>query len=251
LIKLRLRLWLVAPLGAGPHLGADTVRASPILGTKVARIGTGGEKRWPMIVTMAVAMALPLLLPARFSLGPTWLLPVIEAVLVVALVIADPGLIDRPSPFVRVISIVLVVVLVIGATGSTVRLVVDLFEGGPETNSPTQLLRAGFLIWLYAIIAFAFLYWELDSGGPEARVSAPREFADLAFPEQLNPHVARPGWRPQFFDYLYLGFTNATALSPTDVMPLAHWAKLAMAIQATGSLAVLGLVIARAINILK
>jgi len=47
-------------------------------------------------------------------------------------------------------------------------------------------------------------------------------------PEQLNPVVAPPGWRPQFFDYLYLGFTNATAFSPTDVMPLARWAKAVM-----------------------
>jgi len=41
-----------------------------------------------------------------------------------------------------------------------------------------------------------------------------------------------------FFDYLYLGFTNATAFSPTDVMPLARWAKLAMAVQAAAELVV-------------
>ncbi|HUY65281.1 MAG TPA: hypothetical protein VMV06_00550 [Acidimicrobiales bacterium] len=57
--------------------------------------------------------------------------------------------------------------------------------------------------------------------------------------------MARPGWRPEFFDYLYLGFTNATAFSPTDVMPLSHRAKLAVALQATASLVMLGLVIAR------
>ena len=62
--------------------------------------------------------------------------------------------------------------------------------------------------------------------------------------------MAPPGWRPQFFDYLYLGFTNATAFSPTDVMPLARWAKLAMTVQALTSLFILGLVIARAVNIL-
>jgi uncharacterized membrane protein len=142
-------------------------------------------------------------------------------------------------------------VLVAGAAMVTARLVVDLIRGGPETNSPGQLLRIGFLVWLYTIISFAFLYWELDGGGPEARTTAPPEFPDLAFPEQLNPRVSPPGWRPEFFDYLYLGFTNATAFSPTDVMPLKHWAKLAMAIQAAVSLLVLGLVIARAVNILK
>ncbi len=109
-------------------------------------------------------------------------------------------------------------------------------------------LRQG---WLYTIIAFAFLYWGVDGSGPGARAEALPEFPDLAFPEQINPGVARPGWRPEFPDYLYLGFTNATAFSPTDVMPLARWAKLAMAVQATVSLMVLGLVIARAVNILK
>ena len=83
------------------------------------------------------------------------------------------------------------------------------------------------------------------------RLWTPPAYPDLAFPEQLNPNVAPPGWRPEFLDYLYLGFTNATALSPTDVMPLARWAKAAMTVQATGSLFILGLVIARAVNILR
>jgi hypothetical protein len=104
---------------------------------------------------------------------------------------------------------------------------------------------------VYVIITFSFLYWELDGGGPETRARRTPEFPDLAFPQHLNSHVARPGWRPEFFDYLYLGFTNATAFSPTDVMPLARWAKLSMAVQATGGIIVLGLVIARAVNILR
>jgi hypothetical protein len=93
--------------------------------------------------------------------------------------------------------------------------------------------------------------WILDGGGPDARLWTPPEFPNLAFPEQLNPVVAPPGWRPLFFDYLYLGFTNATAFSPTDVMPLARWAKAAMTLQAMTSLVILGLVIARAVNILR
>jgi hypothetical protein len=152
---------------------------------------------------------------------------------------------------VRVLSLALVVVLVAEAAGVTARLVIDLVEGGPETNSATDLLSVGFGVWVYTILAFSFLYWVLDGGGPDARLWTPPEYPDLAFPEQLNPVVAVPGWRPQFFDYLYLGFTNATAFSPTDVMPLARWGKAAMTIQAAGSLAILGLVIARAVNILQ
>ena len=210
-----------------------------------------GERRWPMAVTLLAAMALPFLLPPNYSLGPKWIIPVVEALLLVALVIADPGRIDRRSDFIRALSIGLVVILVAGAAVVTVRLVVDLIRGGPETNSPTQLLRVGALSWVYVIVTFTFLYWELDGGGPEARVRTAPKYPDLAFPEHLNPQVARPGWRPEFFDYLYLAFTNAVAFSPTDVMPLARWAKLAMAIEAVASLVILGLVIARAVNILK
>jgi hypothetical protein len=210
-----------------------------------------GEKRWPMAITLIVAMSLPFLLPGRFSVTPQWVIPVVEGLLLIALVAADPGLIDKRSSAVRGLSLCLVGILVLGTTAVTARLVIDLIRGGPDTNSPGQLLRIGSLVLVYIIITFAFLYWELDGGGPEARARATPEFPDFAFPEHLNPQVARPGWRPQFFDYLYLAFTNATAFSPTDVMPLARWAKLAMAVQATACLSVLGLVIARAVNILK
>jgi hypothetical protein len=210
-----------------------------------------GEKRWPMALTLVVAMALPFLLPHSFSLAPQWVIPAVEAALLVALVMADPGLIDRTSSLVRGLSLALVGILVLGAAAVTARLVVDLIRGGPETNSPGQLIRIGFVVLIYVIITFAFVYWELDSGGPESRARTTPQFPDLAFPEHLNPQVAKPGWRPEFFDYLYLAFTNALAFSPTDVMPLARWAKLAMAVQATACLAVLGLVIARAVNILK
>ena len=204
-----------------------------------------------MAITLVVAMTLPFLLPSKFSLGPTWIVPVIEALLLGALIIADQGRIDRRSSIVRTLSIGLVAMLVAGATGATARLVIDLIKGGPDTNSPGQLLRIGSVTWVYVIITFSFLYWELDGGGPENRARSTPEFPDLAFPEHLNPQVTRPGWRPEFFDYLYLGFTDAMAFSPTDVMPLSRWAKLAMAVEAVASLVVLGLVIARAVNILK
>ena len=99
------------------------------------------------------------------------------------------------------------------------------------------------------IIAFALLYWELDGGGAAERAHRPSSrIVDLAFPQQMNPSLAPAHWRPRFIDYLYLGFTNATAFSPTDAMPLAPWAKITMALQALISLVILGLVIARAVK---
>ena len=226
-----------------------SVSRGPGSGTKAA--SARAEGRWPMAFTLVLAMAVPLVLPARFSLGPPWAVPLVEALLLVAIVAIDRGRIDRRSAAGRVLSLALIAVLVADAAVVASRLVIDLVKGGPETNSAADLLKTGFLVWFYTIIAFAFLYWVLDGGGPETRFLTPREFPELAFPAQLNPGVAPRSWRPEFFDYLYLGFTDATAFSPTDVMPLARWAKLAMTVQAVSSLMILGLVIARAVNILK
>jgi hypothetical protein len=228
--------------------GASRRRVSRV---EVVRTGIGTEKRWLLATALAVAVAILLLLPTRFSLGPNWLVPAAELLLLAATYAADRSRNDRRLVAVRILSTALVFILVAAAVSVTARLVADLVEGGPETNSAAELLGVGFGVWIYTILAFAFLYWLVDGGGPEARIWHPPVFPDLAFPEQLNPVVAPPGWRPEFSDYLYLGFTNATAFSPTDVMPLARWGKLAMTLQAAGSLAVLGLVIARAVNIFK
>ena len=140
-------------------------------------------------------------------------------------------------------------VLVVGSLWSTALLIDALIHGGPQTNSARDLLEAGSIVWVSNNIAFALLYWELDGGGAAARAHHVPRHPDLAFPQHLNPRIAPPGWRPLFVDYLYLSFTNATAFSPTDVMPLVPWAKIAMAVQAAISLAILGLVIARAVNV--
>jgi uncharacterized membrane protein len=63
--------------------------------------------------------------------------------------------------------------------------------------------------------------------------------------------VTPPNWEPAFVDYLYMSFTNATAFSPTDVMPLSRWAKLTMMAQSAVSLMTVALVIARAVNVLR
>ena len=210
-----------------------------------------GEHRLPVLGTLVVALVLPILMPENFTIGPRWLLPTVGGALLLAMAITDPGRIDARSRQVRGLRIALIVVLVGSTAFATARLLKDLVQGSSITNSASPLLRAGGLVWLQLVIVFAFLYWELDGGGPGRRAHEPPKYVDLAFPEQLNPHIAPPGWRPVFFDYLYLGFTNATAFSPTDVMPLAHWAKFTMALQSLTSLVILGLVVARAVNILQ
>jgi hypothetical protein len=208
------------------------------------------EARWHMAGTVLAAMLLTLLLPSELRLGPRWMLPILEGVLLVVLIVGDPGRISKRSSVLRGFSIALVTVLIAQSLWSTARLIEELIVGGPHTNKPGPLLAAAGIVWVSNNIAFALLYWELDSGGAAERAHALRDHPDLAFPQQMNPDIAAANWRPRFLDYLYLAFTNATAFSPTDAMPLASWAKMAMAVQAAISLAVLGLVVARAVNVL-
>ena len=129
-------------------------------------------------------------------------------------------------------------------------LVADLIRGTGVTNSASKLLASGAIVWLGNNLAFGLLYWLMDGGGPLAR-SKQTTPVDFAFTQHVNPELAPPGWRPVFLDYLHLGFTNATAFSPTDVLPLTHRAKYTMLVQSTVALALVGLVVARAVNAFK
>ena len=164
-----------------------------------------------------------------------------------ALLVGDPAKLARRAHWARRVAIVLVVVLVIAALWATALLVYDLVKGKGVTSSPSELLASGAVVWLGNNLAFALLYWLIDSGGPVARARNPAP-VDFAFTQQMSPELAPPGWRPVFLDYLHLGFTNATAFSPTDVMPLSHRAKYTMLVQATVALALFGLIVARAVN---
>ncbi|MEV6329198.1 hypothetical protein [Streptomyces sp. NPDC051909] len=209
-----------------------------------------GEARWPMATAVVTAMVLTVLLPDDLRLAPRWVLPAVEGLLLVALIAGDPGRIDRRSNVLRTLSIALVGVLALSAVWSTVQLIDDILHGGEETASATSLLQSGGTVWAGTVLAFSLLYFELDSGGSAARAHHMPRTPALAFPQQLDPELASAGWRPRYVDYLYLGLTNATAFSPTDVMPLAPWAKIAMGVQSLVSLLILGLVVARAVNVL-
>jgi hypothetical protein len=211
-----------------------------------------GESRWPPVVALlcflVLNIAVRLWLPAGSPIRVTWLIPSVEALLLVALVASDHSVAVTRRRWLHPVCLALVLVLVAAALWATILLVHDLIKGSTLTNSPTKLLASGAQIWLGNNIVFALLYWLMDSGGPIARARGARP-VDFAFTQQLSPEVAPEGWRPVFLDYLHLGFTNATAFSPTDVMPLTHRAKFAMVVQSTVALALFGLVVARAVNV--
>ena len=209
-----------------------------------------GERRAPIVVAMLAAIALPFLMPSEITSEARWVVSAIEAVLLVAMLVLDPGRIDRATAGVHRVRLALITVLAAGAAFAAARLATVILTGSAGADSPSDLFLAGGLVWIYLMIAFAFVYWELDGGGPGERIHHPRPHPDLLFPQHADPSIAPDDWRPVFVDYLYVAFTTAIGFGPADTVPLARWAKLAMAVQAMASLVVIGLVLARAVNIL-
>jgi uncharacterized membrane protein len=209
-----------------------------------------GEARWPMAAAVLAGLVLTMLRPPEVRVAPRLLLPVVELVLLGVLVARDPGRIDRRGTWLRGVSVAVVTLLAVDAVVATAHLITVLIRGGQATASAGALLAEGGIVWASNVLVFSLLYWELDNGGAAARAHHVPRAPDFAFPQQMNPELAPPGWQPQFVDYLYLGLTACTAFSPTDVMPLTPRAKGLMGCESLISLAVLGLVIARAVNVL-
>jgi hypothetical protein len=199
-----------------------------------------------MVVFMGLNVALRVWLPAEGAVHVPWLAPLAEGLLIVVLLTSDPA--NREERVrLRRLALLLVGIFVAAALWSTGLLIYDLIQGEGVTQEPDELLASGALVWLGNNIAFALLYWLIDGGGPTARAARANP-VDFAFTQHMSPELAPPGWRPVFLDYLHLGFTNATAFSPTDVMPLTHRAKYLMVVQSTIALALFGLIVARAVN---
>jgi uncharacterized membrane protein len=211
---------------------------------------TQREPRLPVSLAVIVAISLQLALPDRFAAQPRWPLPALALLLLIALVTANPKRLDRPSLRLRTASMILIAVLSVANAWSAARLITSLIQGTSREDAG-PLLAIGAAIWLTNVIVFALWYWELDRGGPAARAQAARLYPDFLFVQMQSPELAPADWEPRFADYLYLSFTNATAFSPTDVLPLSRWAKLTMMLQSAVSLTTVALVIARAVNILK
>jgi len=201
-------------------------------------------------IAMIAAIGLQVVLPDRLNLSSRFLLPAIEAALLLVLIALNPRRIDRASRPLRLLGLTLIAVASVANAYSAARLVLGLVNG-TEGDTAGPLLSTGAAIYLTNILVFALWYWELDRGGPAARALALRTDPDFLFPQMATPHIADPHWEPGFADYLYVSFTNATAFSPTDTMPLTRWAKMIMLGQSAVSLITVALVVARAVNILK
>jgi uncharacterized membrane protein len=214
------------------------------------------EPRWPVSTAVIFAIVLQSLLPKSLELRPHWLhivLFFLEGAMLLMLFISNPIMIERMTRPVRAASLTLIFLITASNTASAVSLVREIVTNNlhlAAQGAAIDLFLSGAAIWGTNVIAFALLYWEFDRGGPVARLEGRRPYVDLLFTQMSEPELTKPGWGPHFIDYLYFSFTNATAFSPTDVLPFARWAKLTMLLQSAVSLVLGVLVIARAVNIL-
>jgi len=209
-----------------------------------------GESRLPAAAAVIVALAAQLLLSPDLLPGPAWLFPGLEGLLLLGLVAADPNRLTPESRDLRLPSLVLLAVVAVGNTWALVRLIDLLVNGG---GNGRQVLAAAAGVWVTNVVVFALAYWETDRGGPLGRAGArPRPaYPELWFPQDGDAKDASPeGWQPVFADYLFVSLTASTAFSPTDTMPLSPRAKLLLGGQGLVSLVTIGLVAARAVNIL-
>jgi uncharacterized membrane protein len=207
-----------------------------------------GEPRWPATIAVVAAIALYLSLPQKFVYGPPILLPIFEAMLIAPLTIVAPHRTNDETRWQRWAAVALIAIVNAANTASLVLLVHELVKGGHLTGA--SILVSAFEIWLTNVIVFALWYWELDRGGPDERGSAGHRRPDFLFPQMVTPDCTDNAWTPSFLDYFYIAFTNATAFSPTDTLPLTPAAKTLMMFQSIASLITVALVAARAVNIL-
>ena len=208
------------------------------------------ERRWPMAAAVLAAGGLRAVLPPQLRAGDArWVLVLVLIGLLAAMIIGDPGRIDRDSTWLRVLTGTLIGVISAVNASAAVRLVAAIIDSAKFTTDANVLLASGGAIWLTNVIAFGRWYWDLDRGGAAARARGAGQPA-FVFPEMNNAQYVKPGWYPKFFDYLHLSFTTATAFSPTDVSAIRSWAKLMMMGEETISLVVALLVVSRAVNIL-
>jgi hypothetical protein len=206
------------------------------------------EPRWPAALAVIAAIVLYQTLPARYTFGPVWLLPAVEAALLLPLFATSPRRSNQEEWWQRVFALLLIVLINLANVISLIALVNALLAGHEQVGK--NLLFYAMQIWFTNVLVFGLWYWELDRGGPGARCTPHHREPDFLFPQMANPGAATADWHPSFMDYLYVSFTNATAFSPTDTMPLTEWAKVLMMIQSLASLITVALVAARAVNIL-
>ncbi len=206
------------------------------------------EARWPAALAIIIAIVLYATLPDPLELGPRWVFPAVEGAILLPLMVTRPHRRAGESGRSRMAAITLIGLANVANVASLGQLIHLLISGTHFTGR--TLFFSAIEIYLTNVIIFGLWFWELDGGGPSARLGRTSPYRDFLFPQMNAPKLTPPDWRPSFLDYLYVSLTNATAFSPTDTLPLTRMAKLLMGIQCIASLLTVALVAGRAVNIL-
>jgi hypothetical protein len=208
------------------------------------------EARWPGVLAVLVVLLLAAILPERISLFPAWL-PYVLGVAVLT-PMAGAGFTAGKGwweSLERKITILFFLVMEAGTLANLANLISAMVHRAHEVSG-LQLLASSIGVWITNVLAFSLLYWQLDRGGPGAREIREKKKPDWLFPQTGASEDVPPDWQPTFVDYLFLGFSTATAFSPTDALPLTGRAKILMMIESSISLMTIVVVASRAINIL-
>jgi len=206
------------------------------------------EPFWPAQAAILGAIALQVALPKRLTVGPSWLVPGLEALLLIGMFFATPKELEREHPRRRRLALGLIAFVTAANIYSLGALTHFLLHHNVDNGR--ELIISGTLIWLTNFVIFGLWYWELDRGGPGKRAAGNDAPPDFLFPQMSDDTIEPRDWRPKFLDYLYVSLTNATAFSPTDTMPLTGVAKSVMGVQSLVSLVTIGLIVSRAVNVL-
>lgn len=207
------------------------------------------EPYWPAQLTVLAALLLQVTLPERLTIGPVWLIPAFEGLLLVGLVFGMPHRHHDEHPSRRAVAIFMIAMVNLTNAVSLALLAHYLLRHGSPNGH--ELIVSGSVIWLTNVLIFSLWYWEVDRGGPGRRAHDGGGPADFIFSQMGDALPYTPkDWRPGFVDYLFLSLTTATALSPTDTLPLSPLAKTLMGTQSLVSLVTIGLIVSRAVNIL-
>lgn len=195
------------------------------------------------LATLSIGV-LFLALPEYLTVGPNWLLLLIEGILLLPLIFFGytKRMLSRTG--IRVLTLIMLGV----ATAALASGIALLIKSLPGNSNAPLLLRSAALLWCSNILVFSLWYWEIDGGGPFKRHLMGHKAADFMFPQQADGNTSN--WMPHFLDYLFVAFTSATALSPTDTFPLTRVAKGLMVLEAIFSMIIIVLLAARAVNIL-
>jgi hypothetical protein len=211
---------------------------------------------WPAQLCVLAAILLQVGLSHQLTAGPRWLLPSLEAALLIGLAATTPrGRVDEDHPVRRKVAIGLIALVNVANAISLYLLAHELLH--KHVTNGHELILSGIAIWLTNVLIFALWYWQLDRGGPANRArhpdpTTPEGRPDFVFYQMDGGQPYTPtDWMPEFLDYLALAVTTATAFSPTDTMPISRTAKALMSTQALISLVTLGLIISRAVGILS